>query len=153
MSNKQLGRKRDDNPKDTTPTREEDQLPERPDRIPMFRTGGNSRLGVYSKFVKPDYEGYWFAEGERRQGRIQRALDAWWEPVINKDTGEKISYQSGSDMLYLMQLPKKYRNQDRLLKQQKVRARLNHEAAISENEYSPNNEEFAVKSEVHDRPM
>ena len=148
-----LGRKRDDNPKDETPTREEAQAPSRPDvRIPMFKGAGNSRLGVYARFIKPDHRGYFFAEGERREGRRQRAIDAWWTPVCDDD-GKQITYKSGSDMLYLMEIPEKYAEQDRLLKQEKVRARLEQEAEIQTNEYSPNNEELAVKSEISDRPM
>lgn len=55
-----------------------------------------------------------------RDGRIQKALDAYYEHVIDEN-GVKLSAASGNSRMYLMALDKTYRAEDDKLKLQKHR--------------------------------
>lgn len=86
--------------------------PDRPSRIPM---GSLSRLAIPFAIDEEHYFYKYLTESRHHQ-----ALQAYYEPVQNPDSGvvHKVAFKG--DTLVLMRLPKEYREQDLLEKRKKV---------------------------------
>jgi len=99
----------------------------RPERVSMGQGKNLDTPGVTKE--ADNYYYYWFSD---RPGRIAKALQAYYEHVVN-DMGE-IERRGSS---YLMRLPIKYREEDLRLKKEKVARTLAAETKLSDNEYAP----------------
>jgi len=81
-------------------------------RISMHGSVGQD---VPKEATDPNFHFRWCADYDK--GKIQRYQGAWWEFVMRD--GEKIK-RPGGEPLYLMKIPKKYREQDLLAKRKKI---------------------------------
>jgi hypothetical protein len=102
----------------------------RPKRVSMQ---GAEKLGRPDT-AKKGYACRWFND---KDGRVQQAIAAYWEPVKSAD-GKDITRQSGPFMVHCMQLAPEYAEEDRQLKKKKISARLYQEAAVGADEYTTN---------------
>ena len=114
--------------------------PDRPKRVTMQ---GALKLTVPPGLIKADYTARWFRD---KDARITQAQGAYWEYIKDAE-GKNLSRPSGPYILYAMQLPNKYAEEDRALKRAKIAARISKEAAIAPNEYSDHGTDSALSVE------
>ena len=113
--------------------------PDRPKRVTMQ---GAMKLSIPPSLIKKGYTPRWFRD---KDARIAQAQGAYWEYIKTAD-GKNLCRPSGPYMLYAMQLPNEYAQEDRALKRSKIAARISKEAAIGANEYTDNTNNSAVQS-------
>ena len=103
----------------------------RPRRISMSE---GFKLDV-PEWCKADKDFYyrWIAD---RDGRVQRAKQAAYEPVKDPDTGENIVVFHNVNM-HLMKLPAEFRVEDVALKNKKIVDTLKAEQKLKDGEYIP----------------
>lgn len=102
----------------------------RPTRIPM----ANAKKLDFPEHLKE--EGFYYRWFKDRNGRITQATAAAYVPVVDEQ-GNQFTRASGEDTMYLMKLPIEYRNEDNLLKRDRVAATLGSEDQIAPGEYAP----------------
>jgi len=117
----------------------------RPKRVTMQ---GSLKLTIPATLIKPDYTPRWFSD---KDARIAQADSAYWEHIMTAD-GKKLQRVSGPYILYAMQLPNQYVEEDRALKRAKIAARLRQEAKIGADEYTDNTNNSAIQSSSGDSP-
>jgi len=117
--------------------------PDRPKRVTMQ---GSMKLSIPAGLIKPDYTPRWFRD---KDARIAQAEAAYWEHIKTAD-GKNLCRPSGPYIMYAMQLPNKYAEEDRALKRSKIAARISKEAAIGAGEYTDNTNNSAVQSSSED---
>ena len=123
--------------------RSEERKPPRPPRVPMA-TGLKLEFGK-----RPGYVRRLFAT---KPGRIEQALAAYWEFVLD-DTGEKISRPSGEYRLYLMEIEKRYYDEDQELKNKKNLDIMRKEQKLAEGEYLPEGRHHVIQREDDYDPL
>lgn len=117
--------------------------PNRPARVSMHNT---KKLEVPDSYLEAGYYHRWFKD---RDGKIESAKAAYYEHATDENGNvRKITFKS--DTLYLMKLKQKYRDEDLLLKKQRVSATLEQQAAIKPGEYAPNGGNSAITNTVSD---
>lgn len=115
----------------------------RPERIPM---GSTAKLGYSAHKMDTDqYQYRWF---QNKEGRIDQAKQAWWEPVT--DEGEVVTRASGAYPMFLMRIEKKYWVEDQKLKSDRVRATMNEEQKLSSDEYLPGDKHHVLQKDDYD---
>lgn len=102
----------------------------RPRRISMSNM---KKLDIPEGIMEKGYYYRWFQD---KDGRIQQAKAAYYEHVTDEQ-GNNFTRNSGPYTLYLMRLRQEYRDEDNLLKRQRVAATLEAEAHIGAGEYAP----------------
>ncbi len=102
----------------------------RPSRVSM---GNMKKLEVPASLLEEGYYHRWFQD---KDGRIPQAIAAYFEHVVDEQ-GNNYTRTVGLYPLMLMRLPKKYRDEDLLLKKQRVAATLEEEYSVGSNEYAP----------------
>lgn len=115
---------------------------ERPARIPM--TAGN-KLHVPESLKREGYQQYWQVD---RKGAIEQMEAAWWEKVKN-EKGDLVTVPAGNgEILYLMEIEKKYYDED-IQKQQDLNISTTNEQAqkLGESEYVPLGRNAVVQKE------
>jgi len=123
----------------------------RHNRVPL---GGASKslsiaVSVQERMDKENKHLHWVLDNDK--GQLQRALNGGYEHVID-EAGGNIYRNSGGRNQYLMAIPNEWHEDDKLLKRKRATASLGTEAALGDNEYSPNNQESAVSSTESDNP-
>ena len=113
--------------------------PDRPKRVTMQ---GSMKLSIPPNLIKPNYTPRWFRD---KDARIAQAQAAYWEYIKTAD-GKNLCRPSGPYMMYAMQLPNQYAQEDRALKRGKIAARISKEAAIGPGEFTDNTNNSAVQS-------
>lgn len=92
-------------------------------RKPRIRMdSGEFNLSVPEGTIPAGKKGHWFYDDGK--GRIQRALDAWWDHVADSQ-GANISRQCGSNRIYLMALDNELYEEDEKLREANYRASIN----------------------------
>ena len=119
--------------------------PDRPKRVTMQ---GAMKLSIPANLIKPDHTPRWFRD---KDARIAQAKGAYWEHIKTAD-GKDLKRPSGPYMMYAMQLPNQYVQEDRALKRGKIAARISKEAAIGPGEYTENTNNSAISSEDSRNP-
>ena len=114
--------------------------PDRPKRVTMQ---GAMKLSIPPSLIKPNYTPRWFRD---KDARIAQAQGAYWEYIKTAD-GKNLCRPSGPYMMYAMQLPNQYAQEDRALKRDKIAARLSKEAAIGAGEFSNHGTDSALAVE------
>jgi hypothetical protein len=124
----------------------------RPPRVSMHNT---LKLHIPSNLMEEDYYYRWFQD---KDGRINQAKAAYYEHVVDEQ-GNNLTIQSGPYTMYAMKLRQQYRDEDNMLKKQRVAATLEAEAEIRPGEYAPDPEtgraeggRSAIRHSVSDRP-
>jgi hypothetical protein len=114
----------------------------RPARIPM--TAGN-KLHVPDSLKKEGHQYYWQTN---RPGSIEQMEAAWWVKVKN-DRGDYVTVPSGADTLYLMEIEKKYYDED-MERQQKLNidATAKQAQELGDNEYVPMGKDAVTEREI-----
>lgn len=79
-------------------------------RIPL-NSGQNHAWSGYP-FDWDNYHYHTFHESPSRQGRIQKAKEAFYEHCTDRNSGENLKCSAGAGFDYLMRLPKKYWQED-----------------------------------------
>lgn len=118
-------------------------------RIPL---GGASQtlalpIELKERFEREGKHLHWIRDDER--GRYQAAKNSGYEHVVD-DQGNNVRRNSGDRILYLMALPKEFREQDLKLKKQRAAASLGEQVSIGDGEYSPTGGSSAIKSTTSD---
>ncbi len=111
--------------------------PDRPKRVTMQ---GSMKLSIPPDLIKKGYTPRWFRD---KDARIAQAQSAYWEYVKTAD-GKNLCRPSGPYMLYAMQLPNQYVEEDMALKRGKIAARISKEAAIGTGEFSNHGTDSAL---------
>lgn len=93
-------------------------------RVPM--NTGEFVLEVPPSLLDPKKKYYWFEDNGK--GRIERAKAAWWEHVVDPETGTNYSRRSGDRMMYLMCIDKIYWDEDEALRERNYRASIGEDA-------------------------
>lgn len=114
----------------------------RPERIPM---GSTAKLGYPAHKMVEDYQYRWF---QNKEGRIDQAKQAWWEPVI--DDGQPVSRASGAFPMFLMRIEKKYWVEDQKLKHERVIATMQEEQKLNKDEYLPGDKHHVLQKDNYD---
>lgn len=91
----------------------------RPKRIMMG--GDDLILSVPARYMDPNKYYRFIAD---REGRIDRAKEAWYE-FVTDENGVNITRSSKGTKMYLMALDKEYRDDDVKLKQKRYHASIN----------------------------
>jgi V8-like Glu-specific endopeptidase len=112
-------------------------------RIPM-NSGQKLSLRGY-KLDESEFAYKWFHEEQTRSGRIQDALNAFYEHCTLPD-GSMLTANSGSGTMYLMRLPRQYWNQDVKASKDKRMALRKREAQLKDGEYTVDKYGRAVDS-------
>jgi len=115
----------------------------RPKRVTMQ---GQMKLSIPPDLIKPNYTPRWFRD---KDARIAQAQAAYWEHIKTAD-GKNLCRPSGPYMLYAMQLPNEYAEEDRALKRGKIAARISKEAKVGAGEYTTNTNNSAIQSSSED---
>lgn len=122
----------------------------RPKRVSMSNM---KKLDIPSSLMEDGYYYRWF---QNKDGRISQAKHAYYEHVVDEQ-GNNYCRQSGPYSLYLMRLRQEYREEDNLLKKERVAATLEAEAHIGRDEYAPDPEtgraeggESAIRHHISD---
>lgn len=122
----------------------------RPKRISM---NNMKKLEIPAHLME---EGYYYRWFKNKDSRISQALAAYYEHVTDEQ-GNNLTCQSGPYTMYAMRLPQQYRDEDNLLKKERVAATLEAEAHIGHNEYAPDPEtgraeggESAIRHHISD---
>jgi len=102
----------------------------RPPRISMSNM---KKLEVPSSLLEVGFYYRWFQD---KDGRAAQAKAAYFEHVVDEQ-GNNYTRTVGLYPLVLMRLPQKYRDEDLLLKKQRVAATLEEKIGIGSNEYAP----------------
>ena len=103
----------------------------RPKRISM---NNMKKLDIPDSLMEDGYYYRWFQD---KDGRIGQAQSAYYEHVVDEQ-GTNFTRASGPFTMHLMRLKQAYRDEDNLLKRQRVAATMEEQAAIGEGEYAPN---------------
>lgn len=97
-------------------------------------------MNTSSKLIVPESmkeEGYYYRFFTATPGRINQALDAYYE-IVTDEQGNNVSVEYKNSTSILMRLPQEYRDEDLLLKRKKAAANIEQEASVDEeNEYAP----------------
>ena len=91
------------------------------------------KLEVPSSLLEEGYYHRWFQD---KDGRISQAKAAYYELVVDEQ-GNNYTRTVGPYPMMLMRLPQQYRDEDLLLKKERVAATLDEEYSVGRNEYAP----------------
>ncbi len=103
----------------------------RPKRVAMSNM---KKLEVPNSLLEDGYYYRWFQD---KDGRIAQAQSAYFEFVVDEQ-GNNYTRSVGVYPMVLMRLPQQYRDEDLLLKKQRVAATMEEESVIGRGEYAPN---------------
>ena len=107
-------------------------------RPPRVRLKGNLKLDYpKQKLDLVNFHYRWFEDNPTKPGRIQSAIDAYWE--YHEEDGKKVTRPSGANTMYLMKLPMEYYEEDMELKRQDVGRTIAEQMTLGANEYAPDN--------------
>ena len=99
--------------------------------------GQGANLAIYGAELDHDNYYYrWIEESSTNGGRLERAYEAGYEHHTNS-AGEKFSRRSGPGLLYLMRLPKEFREEDLAAKRKRSQMTMDEQTRLGRNEYAP----------------
>jgi hypothetical protein len=114
-----------------------------PARPPRVRMGAGQNLQFAGK-----EEGYYYRWFEDANGRIDKAIEAYYEFVT--ENGQKVKRASGPNFLYLMRIEDKYHQEDMKWKREQNVDTLKKENELGEGEYVPDGKSSPLQKDEYD---